>query len=123
MLAIYFCLWYKCAVKVFCLTESEMNLEKNLLICALFDCYGTLLTSKQQLLMSEYYCEDISLSEIAENQGISRQAVQENLSKAVQKLHLYESKLHLLEIKNELLLLEKEQQLQPRLSNIMKLFQ
>lgn len=76
-----------------------MSLEKKLLVCALFDCYGDLLTSKQQLLVSESYCLDRSLSEIAQNQGISRQAVQEAIATAVAKLTEYETKLHLLKIK------------------------
>jgi len=76
-----------------------MSLEKKLLVCELFDCYGDLLTSKQQLLVSESYYLDRSLSEIAQNQGISRQAVQEAIAKAVAKLTEYETKLHLMQLK------------------------
>ncbi len=48
----------------------------------LFDFYGELLTPRQQELFDLYYNEDLSLAEIAENEGISRQGVRDVLMRA-----------------------------------------
>lgn len=61
------------------------------------DCYQDLLTDKQQEYLSLYYEEDLSLSEIAEDLDVSRNAVHDNLKRAVHSLEEYENKLHLLE--------------------------
>ena len=53
---------------------TQMNL--------LYDFYGTLLTEKQRSLLELYYVEDWSLGEIAEHQGVSRQAVYEAIKRA-----------------------------------------
>ena len=47
--------------------------EKNLEVAYLLDYYGGMLTEKQREVVELYYNEDLSLSEIAENSGISRQ--------------------------------------------------
>ncbi len=54
-------------------------MAKNLELVLLLDCYGELLTEKQRTLAGLYYNEDLSLSEIAEMQGITRQAVRDSL--------------------------------------------
>lgn len=61
----------------------------------LFDFYGQLLSRRQQEVMALYHEENLSLSEIAEEFGISRQAVHDTLKKAEQALGEYESKLGL----------------------------
>lgn len=61
----------------------------------LFDFYGSLLTEKQKRFFEDYYREDYSLSEIAENEGISRAAVSDALKRCRQELSNYEEKLHL----------------------------
>ena len=48
-------------------------MSKNLLICDLLELNGKLLTEKQFRLLELYYFDDLSLSEIAENEGGSRQ--------------------------------------------------
>lgn len=48
----------------------------------LFDFYGELLTDRQKELFDLYYNEDLSLSEIAENEGISRQGVRDIIVRA-----------------------------------------
>jgi len=48
-------------------------MAKNLQIAVLLDYYGELLTEKQRDFISLYYDEDLSLAEIAENEGITRQ--------------------------------------------------
>ena len=68
-------------------------MEKNIKIGILLDTYGRLLTDKQYQLLDDYYNNDLSLSEIAENEGITRQAVRDNLKKGENKLFEYEEKL------------------------------
>lgn len=68
-------------------------MEKNVQISLLLDTYGKLLTEKQYELLEDYYNNDLSLSEIAENQNITRQAVRDNLKKGENKLFEYEEKL------------------------------
>ena len=61
----------------------------------LFDFYGKLLTEKQQEMLSLYYEQDLSLSEIAEEYRISRQAVHDSLKRAEKTLEDLEGKLNL----------------------------
>jgi predicted DNA-binding protein YlxM (UPF0122 family) len=63
----------------------------------LYDFYGALLTKKQRQVMALYHEENLSLSEIAQEFGISRQAVHDTLKKAEQALEDYESKLNLID--------------------------
>ena len=71
-------------------------------VIELFDAYGELLTKTQQDLFKEYYLYDLSLSEIAEDRGISRSAVNDTLKKAIAKLEELESKVKLIKIKKSL---------------------
>lgn len=72
-------------------------MEKNVKVSILLDFYGKLLTEKQFKLLDDYYNNDLSLSEIAENENITRQAVRDNLKKGENNLLEYESKLGLME--------------------------
>ena len=60
--------------------------EKNLEVSVLLDHYGALLTEKQQQMIDLYYNDDLSLSEIAEQEGISRQGVRDNIKRAEAQL-------------------------------------
>lgn len=62
----------------------------------LLELYGGLLTEKQYELLDYYYNQDLGLSEIAENLGITRQAVRDNLKKGENNLAEYEEKIHLM---------------------------
>ena len=75
----------------------ESQLEKQQRVNLLMDCYVDLLTEKQKTYLSLYYEEDLSLAEIAEDLNVSRNAVYDNLKRAVALLEDYEEKLHLLE--------------------------
>lgn len=75
-----------------------MNLETNEEITQMFEFYGILLTKIQQQYFNDYYFDDLSLAEIAENAGVSRQAIYDNLKRTVKTLTEYEEKLHLVEI-------------------------
>ena len=70
-------------------------MEKNVQISILCELYGKLLTEKQYIFLDDYYNNDLSLSEIAENNAITRQAVRDIINKAENKLFEYEEKLKL----------------------------
>lgn len=63
----------------------------------LFDFYGELLTEHQRKIYEDAVYNDLSLSEIAEEQGISRQGVHDLIKRCDKLLLDYESKLHLVE--------------------------
>lgn len=75
---------------------------KDLNITVLFDYYGECLTDKQRELFDFYYNEDLSLSEVAENVGISRQGVRDSVKRTEQQLIEFENKLRLCEKTDEL---------------------
>ena len=68
-------------------------MEKKVEISMLWEIYGKLLTNKQYEIIDNYYNADLSLSEIAENNKITRQAVRDILKKGEKKLFEYEEKL------------------------------
>lgn len=72
-------------------------MEKIVQAALLYDFYGELLTQKQKLIFELYYQNDLSLTEIGEEQGISRQAVADQLKRTEKILAGYEEKLKLVE--------------------------
>ena len=70
-------------------------MEERVLISLLLDFYGPLLTDKQRMSLQLHHEDDMSLGEIAEELGVSRQAGHDNLQRARHILNDYESKLHL----------------------------
>ena len=68
-------------------------MEEKVKISMLSQLYGKLLTEKQFEFIDDYYNNDLSLSEIAENNNITRQAVRDILKKGEKKLFEYEEKL------------------------------
>lgn len=76
--------------------------EKDMRLALLLDHYGDLLSEHRRDIMEMYYCEDLSLAEIAENTGITRQGVRESLKKSEADLRAFEEKLHLVERFNAL---------------------
>ena len=78
-------------------------MEKKIEISMLCQIYGKLLTEKQYNYINDYYNNDLSLSEIAENYGITRQAARDNIKKGESKLFEYEEKLGIMKttLKNE----------------------
>ena len=78
-------------------------LQEALEISILFDFYGPLLTDRQQTLVDLYFNENLSLSEIAEEFGVTKQAVSDGIKKSEKALRKYEDKLGLVERwKNEI---------------------
>ncbi len=70
-------------------------LEKGVNISLLLDCYGPLLTERQREIVDLYRNDDLSLGEISEITGITRQGVSECIRKAENTLIEYEEKLGL----------------------------
>ena len=68
-------------------------MAKNYEMAVLIDFYGEMLTDKQRDFLDLYYNEDLSLSEIAENEGITRQGVRDAIKRAETQLFDMESKL------------------------------
>lgn len=74
-----------------------MDIEKNIQICNLIDTYQRLLTPKQKDILQKFYYYDNSLSEIAEEYGTTRQAVNDLIKRTEAILVDYEEKLKLSE--------------------------
>ena len=92
----------QCKVKI--LYIKIMSIDKNEQICSLIETYENMLTAKQIEILHDYYFLDLSLSEIAENNGTTRQAVKDILDRAVKLCLNYEEKLNL----HKKLMAEKE---------------
>ena len=65
-------------------------MEEKVKTSILWQLYGKLLTEKQFFFIDDYYNNDLSLSEIAENNQITRQAVRDIIKKGEKKLFEYE---------------------------------
>ena len=72
-------------------------MPKDLGVSQLLQIYGELLPEKQRLLCELYFDEDLSLSEISENEGITRQGARDAIKRAETQLKTYEAALGLLE--------------------------
>lgn len=70
-------------------------LAKNLDVIILIDFYGDMLTEKQHAFLNYYYNDDLSLSEIAANEGITRQGVRDAIKRAESQLYDMEARLGL----------------------------
>lgn len=73
--------------------DPEALLRQRAHVWALADVYGPLLTDRQREMLRLYYGEDLSLAEVAERFGVSRQAIHDLLRRAVVALEGYEGKL------------------------------
>ena len=76
--------------------------EKDLSLSLLYDIYSPLLSEKKRDAFEGYYLSDLSLSEIAQDTGTSRQAVRDLISRTCTELREYEEKLGLLGKRKEL---------------------
>lgn len=96
-------------------------MEKNIKISILCDIYGSLLTDKQKDVLDLYYNDNLSLSEIADEIGITRQAVRDAIVKAEKKLFSFEENLKLMEkMKNQKEIVENLKNIQNEVSNTIK---
>lgn len=91
-------------------------IEEKVKMSILCQLYGKLLTEKQYEVLDDYYNNDLSLSEIAENLEITRQAVRDNIKKGENKLLEYEEKLGIMKK-----VMEQEEKIAVILSEITKI--
>lgn len=91
-------------------------MDEKVKISILCDLYGSLLTEKQFEFLNDYYNNDLSLSEIAENNEITRQAVRDIIKKGEKKLFEYEEKLLFMKR-----MLNQEKKIQHILSELSKI--
>ena len=77
-------------------------MEKTIYLNELYVYYKNLFTEKQQLYFEDYYLNDLSLSEIAENYNVSRNAVHNQLKIVEEKILYYEKMLGLKRKKEEI---------------------
>ena len=83
--------------KLFFSNGGNRMLDKLLKITVLYDFYGALLTDKQQSCLEMHFLQDFSLSESADQLGVSRQAIYDISHRSEQVLLEYEQKLKLIE--------------------------
>lgn len=77
-------------------------MDKNFKISVLLDVYGALLTENRRTAIRMYYDEDLSLAEIAEHLGISRQGVRDSIKHGEAELNNFEKKLGLMNKNDEI---------------------
>ena len=75
----------------------EQRMEERVYLSMLYDFYGALLKENNRRIFEAYIQEDYSISEIAEEMEISRQAVHDAVKRITKQLKGYEEKLGLLE--------------------------
>ena len=80
-----------------CIIAKVTVMNKILEQALLYDFYGELLTTHQKEVYEQFILDDLSLSEIAESAGISRQGVHDLIRRCQKALEGYENKLHLVE--------------------------
>lgn len=79
-----------------------MKLDEFIEIANLFEIYKELLTGKQKIYLEDHFENDLSISEIAKNHDVSRQAIHDNIKRGTNLLYEYESKIKFNHFKKEL---------------------
>lgn len=77
-------------------------MDKRDYIISLYEIYKELLTDKQKECFENYYFEDLSLSEISENMGVSRAYVSKTVNTVVSKLEFFENNLEVYKTKEKI---------------------
>ena len=70
--------------------------------CLMLDYYGDLLTRHQRDILDEYFNEDLSMNEIAENYKVSKSAIQDLIKRSLNQLYDYEKNLKMIETDRKL---------------------
>ena len=68
----------------------------------LYDIYSELLTDKEKEIFEDYYQNDLSLSEISENNNVTRNAIHKTIKNVEDKLNNYEEKLNIYQKKEDI---------------------
>ena len=79
-----------------------MILDKFVEIANLFEIYSSLLSEKQKEYLEDHFENDLSLSEIAKNNNVSRQAIYDNIKRVIARLYDYDEKLKFYQIKKNI---------------------
>ena len=77
--------------------DGKEKLQEIYELSILYDFYGELLSDHKKRIFEDYILNDLSLSEIADNTGISRQGVHDIIKRCTKALRGYEKALHLAE--------------------------
>lgn len=95
-------------------------MEETLYVTSLYDYYGELLTDKQREYFEDYYFNNLSLSEIADNNDISRNAIHKQIKDTIAKLKNYEEKLKLLEKRKKIekIIIQVDQKTQDKIKEL-----
>ena len=88
--------------------EVKSVKEKDFSLCLLYDIYSPLLNEKKRTVFELSFWEDMSLSEIAEHTGTTRQGVRELIKRTCDELYEYEKMLRLQEKREKILALTEE---------------
>ncbi|MBO6065032.1 MAG: DNA-binding protein [Lachnospiraceae bacterium] len=78
-------------------SEPDDWLREAFLLASLFDRYGALFDERQREIFEDYICNDMSLAEIAEREGMTRQGVSDLVKRTSRKLREYEDGLHMVQ--------------------------
>ena len=97
-----------------------MTFEKREEIISLYDAYGLLLTDKQRDYFESYYFDDLSISEIASNFEVSRNAVFDQIKRVNLILMDYEEKLKIVDKTSSIEKLKLSKSLKEEILNILK---
>lgn len=76
--------------------KNLTTMEKRIELSMLYDFYGELLKNNQRQILEGYFGDDLSLAELADEQGISRQGIYDTVKRCSRQLEDYEAKLHLI---------------------------
>ena len=94
-------------------------MKKEIYITILYDYYESLLKEDDKKYFKDYYFENLSLSEISENNNISRTAIHKRIKKVEQALESFESKLKLYDKEKRIMSLIKDEELKEKIKNIL----
>ena len=94
-------------------------MKKEIYITILYDYYESLLKEEDKKYFEDYYFENLSLSEISENNNISRTAIHKRIKKVEQTLESFESKLKLYDKEKKIMNLIKDEELKEKIKNIL----
>lgn len=94
-------------------------MKESIYLTILFDYYEELLKEEDRKCFKDYYFDNLSLSEISENNDISRNAIHKRLKKVEKELYLYESKLKLYEKEKRIMVLDIDNKTKEMIKNIL----